>query len=389
LASERREERHVYHGIDNWVYDETGNLTGFASDGEGDGIVDHAESWLYRRAKLMQHEVTDFESGLPQLLATWQYDLRANPVLQEFYEPDTGQVTDVKRWKYNAQGKLTRFERTGGENLAIDFFYGEAGNLRRSEEARDFLGGSPDNELPFEPDGIPDVVETRYYDALGHLTKHVEEGRLFDPWGDWEGGDPFREGKVTVNYRYDTRGKLTRELVDEDGDGTDDRIIRYTYDSDGRQVRREVDDDGDGAIDEVEAWQYDARGKLVRSTTDTGGDGSLERVWAWVYDGSGRLLRHTRDDNADGVDDYVETREYDSAGHLVREATADADNDGEDEVWEYQYNDGGVMIRAQYLVHVDQDGVLDTIEVSRYQPSGWGHLLPPPRLEPENFFAPQ
>ncbi len=388
LALERREHRYVDHNINTWMYDAGGNLVEFAHDGEGDGTIDSVETWHYENSRVVRYESGYSDSALHETLATWQYDQRGNPVLYEFFEGDEGNRVEVDSWQYDRRGNLTQLVRSSNEIHTIKFGYDKHNNLRHREDVRDFLGGSLPDDFTTGADGIPDLVETRNYNVFGNVTRHVMEGLIHGPWGGWDGGDPFHDSKLVRRFRYDKRGNLTREMVDADGDGTLESITVYSYDEHGRRLRVAADHDADGTVNEIETWQYDSRGNLVSRTVDTGADGSLEVDWKWAYDSADNPIRHSRDDNADGVEDYVETAQFDAGGNQVLAVVEYLGESGSDEVWEYRYDANGILRQARHLIHRDEDGVLDAIEVNQYQAAGWGYLLPPPSLEPGSFFPP-
>ncbi len=78
-----------------------------------------------------------------------------------------------------------------------------------------------------------------------------------------------------------TLSQETRNPIDDDDDGTIDRITHYAYDDDGNRTRAEIgfdadgninltrfDDDADGNFDRIEAYTYNSDGTRIRIRFD-------------------------------------------------------------------------------------------------------------------------
>jgi hypothetical protein len=88
--------------------------------------------------------------------------------------------------------------------------------------------------------------------------------------------------------------------LDRNGDGKVD--YRVYYDRSGRVSREELDFDFDGTMD---TFYYYAGGVLQRQEIDTNGDGKID-LWVYVVDGQ-YIQRYERDTNGDGKPDLVKS----------------------------------------------------------------------------------
>jgi hypothetical protein len=107
--------------------------------------------------------------------------------------------------------------------------------------------------------------------------------------------DLNHDGKVDIVTFYDSNGKVAKEELDLDFDGTFDETVYYEA---GKLVRKEYDRNHDGKTDEwayyeneklarierdshyrgrVDLWEYYEGGKLDRIGYDTTGTGSVDR----------------------------------------------------------------------------------------------------------------
>ena len=161
------------------------------------------------------------------------------------------------------------------------------------------------------------------------------------------------------HWVYESDGKKTRELFDDDGDGQADRTVIYEAGSE-RIARIEQDTDGDGTTDswvlyengkqsqrradtnhdgQIDAWTfYDEHGQIVRQAADLDGDGSRDR--AEIFE-NGKLARRTEDLDGDGQPDR--TTRFDAQGNQT-EQEEDKDGDGQIDVKSY-YSDGRLVKR--------------------------------------------
>lgn len=104
--------------------------------------------------------------------------------------------------------------------------------------------------------------------------------------------DLNRDGAIDVRSFFDEDGKLEREEMDGDFDGTFDWVDHY---QDGRRVMSEADTDYDG---NTNIWSYYEGSIIVRQERDTTGDGQIDY---WIrFDEDGNATRTARDLDGDG-----------------------------------------------------------------------------------------
>jgi hypothetical protein len=104
--------------------------------------------------------------------------------------------------------------------------------------------------------------------------------------------DLNRDGNVDVRSYFDENGRLTKEEMDGDFDGTFDWVDHY---QDGRRVMSEWDTDYDGVAN---VWSYFESDKITHQERDENGDGNIDY---WVrFDESGNVIRTARDLDGDG-----------------------------------------------------------------------------------------
>ncbi len=137
--------------------------------------------------------------------------------------------------------------------------------------------------------------------------------------------DLDRDGRAEVwnlqRPRSDAAPLLVRKETDLNGDGNVD--VRSYFDDVGKLTKEEMDGDFDGTFDWVDHYQ---EGRRVMSEWDTDYDGVAN---VWSYFESDRLTHQERDENGDGNVDYW--IRFDEAGNAVRTAK-DLDGDGQMDV---------------------------------------------------------
>jgi hypothetical protein len=148
---------------------------------------------------------------------------------------------------------------------------------------------------------------------------------------------------------YTANGRPVTDAVDDDFDGSVDRIKHY--DSKGRLVSADEDLNGDGIMETTSIYED---GKLVRRRTDSNGDGQAD-TWSF-YDGD-ELLRTEIDKNGDGFRDEVTIY----AHGKIQRVEEDRNGDGRPDVVSI-YRDGQLVEKREDL---DFDGTPDV--VSHYE----------------------
>jgi hypothetical protein len=165
----------------------------------------------------------------------------------------------------------------------------------------------------------------------------------------------------TDQWIFRSNGEISREMFDENFDGTPDRTLDYdlathrvssieedsnqdghtdtwTTLRDGAVVRTRVDSDHDGQID---TWNFYKNGQVVRLERDSNGNGFRDDV---VHYRDGRMIREEKDDDGDGVMDVI--KHFDASEHVIR-VEEDSDGDGRMDV--ISHYEGGRLARREIL----------------------------------------
>ena len=166
----------------------------------------------------------------------------------------------------------------------------------------------------------------------------------------------------------------TRTPIDDDGDGTIDRI-EFDFDEDGnidRTVhlnadggweRVERDDDDDGTIDRTVHRNTDgSRPQTInRIDFDDDGDGTTDRSVFYTHNADRNRIQTGFDDDGDGTTDRIETYTYDENGNRTR-IGFDTDADGTiDRITHYTFDDDGNGRVTRRDADLDDDGTIDRI----------------------------
>ena len=157
------------------------------------------------------------------------------------------------------------------------------------------------------------------------------------------------DGRPDLWSYHDANGRPTRELLDENRDGTPDRTVWYDPET-GREQRVEEDTNLDGRVD---SWVEFRDGQVARQRRDANHDGLLD---SWSFYRDGHLVRQEEDLDGDGFRNRVVL--YD-AGRLVRERE---DRDGDGRVERVTHYDANERV-ARRDEDTDGDGLVDVRSV--------------------------
>ena len=230
-----------------------------------------------------------------------------------------------------------------------------ADELRALEQAADTPpAASSSRPAPLPPQGLPQAMARTTQRPLrataGHTPLAAASGHV-DRNGDG----------ATDHWIFREEGEISRELFDEDFDGSPDRTLRYDPQShrvvaveedsnldgridsyaalrDGKVIRRRNDANADGAVD---TWSFYRDGELTRLERDASGDGFRDRI---AHYDAGQLQREEEDGNGDGHPDLVT---YYGADERVVRVEEDADGDGQLDVVSHYEN--GRLKRRELL----------------------------------------
>ena len=168
-------------------------------------------------------------------------------------------------------------------------------------------------------------------------------------------------GRPDLWSYHDASGNPTRELLDENGDGTPDRTVWFEP-ATGAELRVEEDTNLDGRVDswvefkngqvsrqrrdrdhdgQLDTWSFYEAGQLSRQEEDTTGDGFRNRV---TFYAAGRLAREREDQNGDGRVDRLTL--YDAKERPLRR---DEDTDGDGRIDSRSIYEGGKLVRRELV----------------------------------------
>ncbi len=369
------------------------------------------ETWQYDALGRLLREQIDYEAdGTAERVTRYGYDACGGLVSREVF--DLGEPKSLEEtWQYDASGRL-RYHEWKGANAMPEFEHNPfpPGLPLFPSEGFERWQYGPDNRpvyYQFECGGdcfllvdvrgdgplpLPDQIINWEYDEAGRVTRELVD----------ENGDG-RADRVTF-YEFNDAGKVTRELVDTTADGSPNEAVFYQYDASGRLLRRYVDENGNGIIDAGDVTEYNSRGNVTaqyseyynlglvenassfnhyydengnhtRMETDRDTNGTIDEIEEWNYDASGILLSRkveVLDANPPGS---VETWLYDSRGNVTRREYDDDGNGVPEQRTTYDYDAHGNLLREASGYSFDGDGVMEETESREYVPTGWGHIL--------------
>jgi len=165
----------------------------------------------------------------------------------------------------------------------------------------------------------------------------------------------------TVNAEYNDRGNVTSAVEEEAGATTS--FTTVTLDADGNLVLFSTDTDADGAADSLTERFYNQYGDFLGWASDADADGQIDTVTTFEYDERGDWIRGEFDNDADGSANAVQTFEWNEDHRVIRQSL-DSDADGVFEtVMTFEYDgDGREIRRAEY-----EDGGLVPIKIQLWE----------------------
>ena len=328
-----------------------------------------------------------------------------------------------------------------------DFYYDfvDDGNIRNGRGLRAMLRrAAAANDLPARATVHPALALQHFYETLGLVPEiwrytaysadydgngaadnsfeqdYVSSGAFAGQRSDNDGDGRFEY--ITAYQRDDNLAELLYS-VDDDGDGTAERVKRTNYDSFGAMVATETVDAG-GVVLGFEQLSYDEQGRLLRRELRSGSthfiqhwlvdeagmrsiyefdedaDGQIDVRSTLAYDGNersdwwvardndsnldgvadsrqtrqlddqGRILSSINDSDLDGLPDYELQQRFDERGRLTRQAV-DNDGGGFDRITERAYDDS--LPGYIQTIDADADGSVDAM--TRYTFTDQGALL--------------
>lgn len=279
---------------------------------------------------------------------TWrlEYDDEDRPVLFAVGAPPTG---SQKRWRYDANGNLLREEHDTGLDdsweVSVERTYDAHGNLltQATDEdgddtperslsntyecfaaADEKLPGACTTDIDLDADGIVELVQSRAYDAAGHLLSVTER----------HAEHPDLTTRVTT-HAYDAHGDRIETAVDVGADGLIEEHTERAYDAEHHLLRVRVDHDADGTIELQHDYTFDAHRALVREEKQE--DGEPVYRFDFERDDDGLVTLETETYFASPEDDRELRRYHDRAGNPMLEVLKRRTSSGPDACVSYGY----------------------------------------------------
>lgn len=207
------------------------------TDNLNDGTTDRRDVRSYVDRRLVRLRRDDNVDGTDDYVQTRTYDgLERLQFLDEDNPPADG-VIDLRRiYNYRADDQVDRIDFDTGNDDTIDriqtYTYDGSNRLVLIED-------------DLQNDGAPDRRFQRKYNNLDQLTRIERDDAPFD------GILVTREDRT-----YDSNGRLSAQLFDDNGDGTIDRRFDYVRDGIGNVIQVEIDNNVDGMTDDRQYWSY-------------------------------------------------------------------------------------------------------------------------------------
>ena len=173
------------------------------------------------------------------------------------------------------------------------------------------------------------------------------------------------DGNIDRTVHLNADGGWERVERDDDDDGTIDRTVHRNTDGSRPQTinRIDFDDDGDGTTDRSVFYTHNADRNRIQTGFDDDGDGTTDRIETYTYDENGNRTRIGFDTDADGTIDRITHYTFDDDGNgRVTRRDADLDDDGTiDRITHYTFDDDGNGRVTRRDADLDDDGTIDRI----------------------------
>lgn len=231
-------------------------------------------------------------------------------------------------------------------------------------------------------DGVSDAVERYTYDHDLLVSKELLGG-----------------GYTLYTYAYDEHDRLSSMTIQEEKDGTVERVVRYVYQEDDRLKSVKTDIGDDGLNDMIVRYAYDDHGSVLSETTEqynredltstttleyTYTYGELDQVatmcegadacTGYSYDKHGTLQQSVRVET-DAFWHEVTTSLFDGCGLLISVEwyTQYSDIDAYGQLTTYERDEEGNVVREElHQSYVDDGGAIayeaepDQVITTRY-----------------------
>ena len=179
------------------------------------------------------------------------------------------------------------------------------------------------------------------------------------------------DGNIDRTVHLNADGRWERVERDDDDDGTIDRTVYRNTDGSGTLNRIDFDNDGDGTTDRSVFYTHNADNNRTRTGFDDDGDGTTDRSEDYIYNSIGNRTRTNFDDNNDGTTDWSEDYAYFN-GRLSQTRFDDNEDSTFDRSETYTYDENGNRIRIEF--DDDADGTAARIIHYTFDDDGNGRV---------------
>ena len=262
-----------------------------------------------------------------------------------------------------------------GNDGMVEYEYDNKGRIiKETYEDGDSVTYAYDNSgaLATVTDSATGIKTTYYYDSTDRLMKYTESGGgyshsvgyTFDQLNNLTQMVQTINGSTrTTDYTYDDDNRVTSVTVD----GT---TVEYTYDTYGRLSQKLTK--RNGATVKTETYTYKETETGTSSQIDTYTvETALEEIhYTYTYDGNGNILS-IQSNGTSYAYSTIEQYTYDSANQLIQSSSTQL---GRTFAWTYDDN-GNILTRSMYDGSEGTTGTLLDSADYAYGDDDWGDLL--------------
>ena len=321
LPFEKDSSGSVLYTIENYIYDDIGNVITREVTGTKDKLSSKKTTYTYYDNNLV-NTVTDSSGAYTRAY----YDKNGNKTKIESLRSED--VYDIQKFEYDSRNRVTKEIKLVDE----EDIYNAAGLPN--------LDSLKDSEYP----GKLMLITAYEYDILGNKTKVISPLAFSS-----EEDDTQNRANYTTEYSYDLLNRLEKHTRKYDGR---DVFTQYTYDATGNMltVRNERGYTTSYTYDRLNRVETitDAKNNQYRYTYDLTGNKLTETnakgyTMTYDYDSLNRLRTVT-----DAYGKVISRRVYDASGNITKEIDAEGyQSAGDDEArygTVYAYNLANLLV---------------------------------------------
>ncbi len=316
IPLEKDGSSNIVYAIEDYTYDEVGNLVKKSYTGTKDKGSVRAVNYTYYNNNLVSTETRPDGGHIK-----YHYDQNGNLIKKETLRENG--IYDVEKYEYDIINRLTAYIQ-----------------LIDEEDIHDTTNTERDSEYT----GKIKSVTAYEYDMLGNKTKETNPNRyaityIYDTLNRLEKiNRKHNDQDVYIQYEYDAVGNRTKE-IDERGN-----ITQYSFDSMNR-IETVTDAKGNTLTND-----YDLAGNKIKETNALGNTISYE------YDEQNRVIKII-----DPYNNVISQKTYDANGNQIEE------KDAKGNITKYTYN-----LAGQIVTVIDPEAQAENKYTIKYQYNQYG-----------------